>query len=189
MVPGFYFSQISNLKSPIRGFIFRKPGFIFRKISHILVCFYTVNSQKCPKYPKIFARSARGFIFRKSQISNSRFGVLFFANLKYKIPYRGFKKGGGVYLHHGGIELHVVFKIQSNYKNVHKSAFVGTISWLSWIEKWLKRSDIISTTPPSTQSQIQLKYEIMLEFCNRAAIKFKSYLSLIGRTRIQLLVF
>mgnify|MGYP001361616592 CR=1 FL=1 len=95
MVPGFYFSQISNLKSPIRGFIFRKPGFIFRKISHILVCFYTVNSQKCPKYPKNFARSARGFIFRKSQISNSRFGVLFFANLKYKIPYRGFKKGGG----------------------------------------------------------------------------------------------
>ena len=79
MVPGFYFSQISNLKSPIRGFIFRKPGFIFRKISHILVCFYTVNSQKCPKYPKNFARSARGFICRKSQISNPPFGVLFFA--------------------------------------------------------------------------------------------------------------
>ena len=109
MVPGFYFSQISNLKSPIRGFIFRKPGFIFRKISHILVCFYTVNSQKCPKYPKIFARSARGFIFRKSQISNSRFGVLFFANLKYKIPYRGFKKGGG-YLHHGGTTTDLLIK-------------------------------------------------------------------------------
>ena len=105
MVPGFYFSQISNLKSPIRGFIFRKPGFIFRKISHILVCFYTVNSQKCPKYPKIFARSARGFIFRKSQISNSRFGVLFFANLKYKIPYRGFKKGG--FIHIMAVTLHV----------------------------------------------------------------------------------
>ena len=120
MVPGFYFSQISNLKSPIRGFIFRKPGFIFRKISHILVCFYTVNSQKCPKYPKIFARSARGFIFRKSQISNSRFGVLFFANLKYKIPYRGFKKGGG-YLHHGGTHT------ENNQIN-HSTIFVAVPS-------------------------------------------------------------
>ena len=99
--PRFHGTRVlffANLKSPIRGFIFRKPGFIFRKISHILVCFYTVNSQKCPKYPKIFARSARGFIFRKSQISNSRFGVLFFANLKYKIPYRGFKKGGFIHI-------------------------------------------------------------------------------------------
>ena len=84
MVPWFYFSQISNLKSPFRGFIFRKifgPRFA-RGLKNLSVLPF--KSLLLLKIPQKFRRASRGvlffanlkspisgFIFRKSQILNS----------------------------------------------------------------------------------------------------------------------